>query len=118
MAGGRGKINEYNKSLTPEQRKKSAKKAATAPRKKVGQISDIRKIANMINSAPAGKDLLTALAMLNIKDQNVSNAAGIALSVYQAAIDGDMKAVEKWEKYVGQFDKSDNDGKVEIIIDV
>lgn len=102
MAGGRGKINEYNKSLTPEQRKNSAKKAATAPRKNAGRITDIRKIAKMINEAPAGDDLQTALSMLNINDKNVSNAAGIALAVYQAAIDGNINAVEKWERYVGQ----------------
>ena len=72
----------------------------------------------MINDAPAGDDLQTALSMLNIQDQNVTNAAGIAMAVYQAALDGDMKAVEKWEKYVGQSDKDDAADSVTVIIDV
>lgn len=74
----------------------------------------------MINDAKAGDDVLNGLEMLNIKDENVSNAAGIALAVFQAAINGDMKAVEKWEKYVDQFDKGNGeDGEgVNIIIDV
>lgn len=62
----------------------------------------------MINEAQAGEDVLTGLAMLNIRDAEVSNAAGIALAVFQAAINGDMKAVEKWEKYVGQYRKDDS----------
>lgn len=118
MAGGPGKINEYNKSLTPEKRKQNARKAGKTPKKK-SVITDIRKIAKMINDAPAGADLRAALSDANIRDENVSNAAGIALAVYQAAIDGDIKAVEKWEKYVGQYDKKESDsGKVEIVIDV
>lgn len=119
MAGGPGKINEYNKSLTPEQRKRNATKAAKAKRPKLTVNADIRSIAKMINEAPAGADLRAALGMLNVHDERVSNAAGIALAVYQAAIDGDIKAVEKWEKYVGQYDKKEADsGKVEIVIDV
>lgn len=106
MAGGPRKIDEYNKSLTPEQRKKNARRAATAPRKNAGRIVDIRKIARMINEAPAGKDLTDALLKANIQTEGMTNAAGIALAVYQAAIDGDMKAVEKWESYVGQTEKS------------
>lgn len=120
MAGGKGKINEYNQSLTPEKRKRNASKAGSAPKKNAGRNCDIRKIARMINEAKAGNDVLEGLAMLNINDADVSNAAGIALAVFQAAINGDMKAVEKWEKYVGQFEKGscDDDNGVNIIIDV
>lgn len=118
MAGGPGKINEYNETLTPEQRKRNAIRAGRAKRPGLRMNANIRKIAKMINKAEAGDDLKSALRMLNVDDENVSNAAGIALAVYQAAINGDMRAVEKWEKYVGQDDKVDTDGKVEIIIDV
>lgn len=106
MAGGPGKINEYNQSLTPEKRKENARKAGNTPKRKC-HISDIRRIAKMINDAPANKDMQTSLAVLGLKDAHVSNAAGIALAVFQAAINGDMKAVEKWERYVGQYVKDD-----------
>lgn len=123
MAGGPGKINEYNQSLTPEQRKESARNAAKAQRPNLRVNSNIRRIAKMINKAPAGADMQTALAMLGITDAQVSNAAGIALAVFQAAVNGDMKAVEKWEKYVGQYEKDDEKskqagGEVKVIIDV
>ncbi len=122
MAGGPGKIDEYNKSITQEKRKQNARKAGRSPKKNARRNSDIRSIAKLINAAPAGSDLQTALAILGIKDANVSNAAGIALAVYQAAINGDMKAVEKWEKYIGQYvrDAPDGDsgGGVQILDDL
>ncbi len=110
MPGGRGKIDEYNKSLTPEQRAARAKElsaagnAAQAKRRR--QIKDIKTIAKIVNNAPAGADLKEALKRLGIENENLTNAAGIVLAVYQAALNGDMKAVEKWESYVGQADKS------------
>ena len=114
---GRGKIDEYNKSLTPEERKLSAKRAATAPRPKARLNSNIRRIAKAINKAPAGTKLKEALEMLNVDGEDFSNAAGIALAVFQAAIDGDMRAVEKWEKYVGQ-EEMHGDGGVRIVDDL
>lgn len=116
MAGGPGEINEYNQTLTPEERKANARKAARAPRPK----SNIKRIAKMINAAPAGTDIQTALRMLGLTDVNVSNAAGIALAVYQAAVNGDMRAVEKWEKYNDQEDRPEKntDGGVRIIDDM
>ena len=119
MAGGRGKINEYNQSLTPEQRKKNAKKAGSAKRPNLTRNANIRAIAKMINEAPAGDSLTAALSMLNVDDPTLTNAAGIAVAVFQAAMNGDMKAVEKWESYVGQTDKTNTaDGPVQVIIDV
>ena len=35
-----------------------------------------------------------------------------------AAVNGDMKAVDKWERYVGQADSGAGSGKVMIIDDV
>ncbi len=110
MPGGRGKINEYNQSLTPEQRVARAKalsaagNAAQAAKRR--QIKDIKTIAKIVNNAPAGADLKAALKRLGIENENLTNAAGIVLAVYQAALNGDMKAVEKWESYIGQADRS------------
>lgn len=106
MARKESNIEKYNKRLTQEQRTKNAQRAGRAKRPKLTLNANIRSIAKMINEAPAGSDLQMALTMLNIKDAEVSNAAGIALAVYQAAINGDMKAVEKWEKYVGQSENT------------
>ena len=95
-------INEYNKSLTPEKRVENARRAGST--KKIKKAADIRRIAKKINEAPASENLKKAVAQLGIEDPNLTNAAGIVASVYQSAISGDMGAVTKWEKYVGQSD--------------
>ena len=107
MPGGPGKINEYNKSLTPEQRKINARRAGKASRKRV---KTIREIARIINEAPAQKAAMEGLKNLGLSDKDMTNAALIAASVFRAAFEGDMKAVEKWEKYVGQTDATADTG--------
>lgn len=124
---GRGKIDEYNKSLSSEQRIINAKKAAAASvrakakAKEEGKarIADIRAIARLINEAPMGADMMTGLSMLNVENQDLTNAAGIAMAVFQAAINGDMKAVAKWEQYVGQAEsaQSGENGMLADLID-
>lgn len=107
---GTNNIAKYNASTTPEQKaaqQRAASAAGVAARKKQAkQIKDIKTIAKIVNNAPAGADLKAALKRLGIENENLTNAAGIVLAVYQAALNGDMKAVEKWESYVGQADKS------------
>lgn len=107
MPGGPGKINEYNKSLTPEQRKINARRAGKASRKRV---KTIREIAKVINEAPAQKGAMEGLKSLGLSDKDMTNAALIAASVFRAAFEGDMKAVEKWEKYIGQTDATEDTG--------
>ena len=110
MPSGDKRIGEYQSELTPEQRSAHARAAnlasQEAKKRNARNIKDIRTIARLVNKAPAGPDLKAALARLGIENENLTNAAGIVLAVYQAALNGDMKAVEKWESYVGQADKS------------
>lgn len=105
MAGGPGKINEYNKSLTPEQRKASARKAAQAPRK----TYTLKQLAKIINAAPAQDGAKQGLEKLGLSDEQMTNSALIVAAVFRAAFQGDMKAVEKWEKYIGQHDSADEE---------
>lgn len=107
MPGGPGKIDEYNKSLTPEQRKANARRAARRPRKKT---KTIREFAKLINEAPALKEAVGVLQSLGLNDKEATNAAAIAAAVFRAAIEGDMKAVEKWERYIGQTDATAESG--------
>lgn len=100
MAGGRGRIDEYNKSLTPEQRKLNAKKAGSTPRRV--PLKTIREIARVINDAPAQEGARAGLEKLGLDDADMTNAALIAAAVFRAAFEGNMNAVEKWERYVGQ----------------
>ncbi len=107
MPGKPGNIDAYNKSLTPEQRRINAQRAARKPRRKT---KTIREIAKIINEAPAQKAAMEGLKNLGIADKDMTNAALIAAAVFRAAFEGDMKAVEKWERYVGQTDATEDNG--------
>ena len=111
MPGGKGKIQEYNESLTPEQRKASARRAAQAPRKS----KTIRQLAKIINNAPAVDAARDKLKALGINDEDMTNAAVIAAVVFRAAFEGDLRAVEKWERYIGQADKTRDDAEIKLI---
>ena len=114
MPGGKGKINEYNKSLTAEQRKASAIKAATAPRKS----KTIREFVKAICENPAPAAAKKSLAEFGIENEEMKTAALIALSIVRAAIEGDMKAVEKVERYLGQQDKTKREELEEKVLEV
>ena len=84
--------------LTPKERSARASHAGSAPR----PACTIKHFAKLLNDAPANESLKDAMHGLNMPTEGATNAAGIALAVYQAALNGNMPAVEKWEKYVGQ----------------
>lgn len=113
MAGGKGKINEYNATFTPEERKENAKRAGSAPKKP--RAKTIREIACIINDAPATAEAKATLAKLGLDDENMTNAAVIAAVVFRAAFEGDLKAIEKWERYVGQAEKTREDAEIDYI---
>lgn len=102
MAGGAGKINEFNKTLTQEQRTNNARKAGIASAKKKKEMKTIREFALAINSAQPTEEIKTQLASMGIDPEEATNAAAIAAAVFMSAWSGDMKAVDKWERYVGQ----------------
>lgn len=105
MAGGAGKINEYNKSLTPEERKENARKAGSAPK----HACTLKQLAKIINAAPAQEGAKQGLEKLGLSDEQMTNSALIVAAVFRAAFNGDMKAVEKWERYIDQHDAIDDD---------
>lgn len=93
-------IDELNKKLTPEQRKESARKAGSAPKKK--RVKTIRQLAKFINGLPAPYEARKMMRDLGIPDDDMTNAAMIVAAVLRSAFEGDLRAVEKWEEYVGQ----------------
>lgn len=88
-----------------------ADKAPKAKKDATAKERDIRKWAIQINDAPAATDLKIALQAVNVPAEaadKMTNGAGIALALYQAAIGGDLKAIEKWEKYIAEEQKPKN----------
>lgn len=116
MAGGKGKINDYNKSLTPEQRKANASKAGKASRQKAYTM---KAIAKLINNAPAQPEAKKGLKKLGLEDEQMTNSALIVAAIFRSAFEGDMKAIEKWEQLIDQSynDENAGNGKLADLID-
>ena len=114
----KGAIDKYNKSRTQKERIESAVKAGKASGEARRRKKTIREIAACINATrPADEEVCRNLRAMGVKDGDITNGALIASAVFTAAISGDMKAVEKWERYVGQTDTSgDDEGQLSALI--
>ena len=125
MAGENiGGKDNYWANLTEEERAehlkrmkagREAKSEKTRARKKA-----ISTIAKLINGAPAGPDLCAALEGLGIPGgpDDWSNAYGITLGIYQAAINGDMKAVDRWISLIGEEPKKEKSSVAEVAVKI
>ena len=100
-------IRAYNESLTPEQKREVCSKAGKASGEARKKAKTIREIARLINENKAPKEAEANLKALGIQKEDMTCAAVVAMSVFMAASQGDIKAVEKWERYIGQTDDSE-----------
>lgn len=115
MPGGFGKIDEYNKSLTPEQRKESARRAGKASAKKTKSMKEIAKIIAM---AKAPAETQAALAELGLENEDMTNSALLVSGLFRAAFDGNMGAFDRFMSLAGENTASDEgQGKLASLID-
>ena len=100
MAGGPGKINEYNQTLTPEQRKESARRAAEASgaaRRKYKTMREcLKQVLRLDVANPKTRQILEDLGL----EPSRSNA--IALQTIAKAADGDIEAARFVRDTVGE----------------
>lgn len=71
-------------------------KASGAARRRKKSLSDL---AKLIADNPASAEDKEALAQIGIEDEDATNNAKVVAAVFESAIRGDMKAVDKWESY-------------------
>lgn len=115
MPGGFGKIDEYNKSLTPEQRKINASRAGRAGGKKTKAMRDIAKVIAM---AKAPEETKETLKMLGIEDEDMTNSALLVSSLFKAAFDGNMGAFDRFMTLAGETaTQEEGQGKLASLID-
>lgn len=63
------------------------------------QKKDLRDLAKMIAAAPASAKDTKALEKIGIEEENATNNARVVAAVFEEAVGGNIKAVEKWEQY-------------------
>lgn len=81
--------------LTVEEQSRGAKASAEARRRK----ASMRELARQIASSPVVSDKTRQqLERIGIDDENMTNDAMVVAGVFQSAVKGDTKAVEKWQE--------------------
>lgn len=80
--------------------------ASGAARRQKRTLSDL---ANMIAEAPASAKDTKRLAEIGIEEESATNNAKVVAAVFEEAISGNIKAVEKWEEYTEAAAAEDRD---------
>lgn len=115
MPGGPGKINEYYNSLTPEEKRELHLKAINGCNETRRRKKLLREIALQINDAKASKESIGLLTQLGVTDPEMqTNAALIVGAVFQAILDGDMRALQEWKEWIGENTRGESDGNGEL----
>ncbi|MBR5285394.1 MAG: hypothetical protein IKU30_00705 [Clostridia bacterium] len=98
-------LKKGNRFTDKESARRAGRKGAAVSNAKQHQWRTIREIAEIVgNTKIKQKKLIDQLREIGVPDEDLTNNAVILAAVYRAAIHGDLKAVEKWERYIGQAD--------------
>lgn len=90
-----------NDKRTPSERRENAKRAGIASGVSRAKRSTLQSIARAIADAPAPDKLKAQIEKsgLAIDDEDMNGNAAVVAGVYRRAIQGEDKAVEKWESW-------------------
>jgi hypothetical protein len=107
------------KPFNAETASKAGKKGAPESNKKQAELKTMSELAKIINKSKVkGEKARKQLETLGIDDEDMTNAALIVSAIFHAAFEGDMKAVEKWERMTGQAeDQQKHNGQLADLID-
>ena len=100
MSGGRGKINEYNKSLTPEQRSLQASRAQRARTEKAKRRKAFREVAKDVldlrlkgTGEVLEADIAKSFAEFGLYDRDMTVRTAIILALTKKALSGNIQAI-------------------------
>ena len=95
--------NEQNlrpqNTRSKEEQREIARKGGIASGKARNNKKTMSELAKIIAGSQVSDDAAReALAAAGVKDKDMTNAALVVFGVFRAAVQGDMKAVEKWQQ--------------------
>lgn len=115
MAGGKGKINDYNKSLTADQRKASARKAAKASVEAKKQKKTMaERCAAMMNAQLTGENKKKLEKMYGELSEDATIAELVIAGQIQSAIKGNTKAFHAVSEYADKYNAEEKVEKYEL----
>lgn len=98
MAGGKGKIADYNATQTPEQRKQNASWAGKASGKKRKENKELKEIAktllDMALKPGQVADIADIGSVAEMGKSNMDVRTGLILAAIKKGLEGDVKAQE------------------------
>ena len=102
----RGQHPNSRRNLKPAFNSETAREAGKKSAESKKAKKPIRELARMVgDTRVTSNKLKKQLADMGVPENELTNNALIMAAVFQAAVHGDMKAIEKWERYIGQEDK-------------
>lgn len=104
MPGGYRKIDEYNKSISAEERKQSAINAGTHSGIARNRKKSLSELAKLIADAPVSAKNKEQLKQLGVNEEDATNNAAICAGIFKAAINGSIPAVDKWQELTAFID--------------
>ena len=115
------KGNRFTKETARREGKRGAEVSNAVQKQNREQGKTLAELAKIVGRAKIKKPKIIAqLKELGIEDEDLTNDALVLAAVFQAAIHGDLKAVDKWEDYIGQSRKNaaeSKDGQLADLID-
>ncbi len=107
-------MQEYQASLTPEQRSENARKGAEGKKEK----KTLRELTAILMDGIAPAEAQATMAALGLTKEQMTNKMLLVVSLFRLAVDGDMKAIEKIEDYIGEkvADQEQANGMLAVLI--
>ena len=92
-------LNPFTADQSREQAKINGRKGGIASGEAKRRKASMRELARQIASAPVTSDKTrTQLERFGIDDESMTNDAMVVAGVFQQAVKGDVKAIEKWQE--------------------
>ena len=92
-------IEEVNSRRTREQHSADSRKAGIASGVARRKKKTMRELASIIAAAPVeGNRARKSLEKMGLDEEDMTNDALVTQALYYKALEGDVKAIEKWEE--------------------
>ncbi len=99
MANNENLKNGEKHRFTTETASLAGKKSVEAKKQKKEAHKTLSNLAKIIAESPTSGKTKEQLKKLGIEDEDATNNAAVVAGVLKAAINGNIKAVEKWEQF-------------------
>lgn len=108
-------IQEVNSRRTREQHSKDSSKGGKASAEARRKKKTMRELASLMAAAPVtSRRARKSLGEMGLDDEDMTNDALVTQALFYKALEGDVKAIEKWE----ELTSTETDNTIEALHDL